>query len=439
MKTDSLRTIGTSPGSNRPGSPRPAPRRARRLAMASSIVVALAIAGVFAIREYPVLRDARAARRAVSEGRYRQAELLIDRWLSARPDAGEAHLFKARVAAATGRLREVVAGLKRAEALGYSRDEIRVVRAILDAHYGRLRQAAPILRRAFEEGRARDPQLCETLIRVCLETQDLRLAAAVIDYWARIAPEDPGPFLWRTELDRIDEEGGPKLIEDYRAALRLDPGLAQARLGLVEALNNAGRIEEAEEEVAIALRLRPADPAGFRLAGRIALARGERELAARRLDRAIALDPGDSTAMFDRAQIDLRNHDLEAALAHLDRAVELDSSNLAGRHARSQVLSRLGRKAEAEKERKAADALRDDQVRLHSIQARLALAPHDLGQQALLAKWLLDHGKEREAVDKVRRILAADPRHREANQLLADLYERQGEAVLARYYRSLGR
>jgi tetratricopeptide (TPR) repeat protein len=407
--------------------------------MILSIVAVLAIAGALAIREYPVLRDARAARRAVSEGRYRQAEPLIASWLRARPDAGEAHLLKARVAAAAGRLREVGAGLKRAEVLGYSRDEIQVVRAILDAHYGRLRQAAPILRRAFEEGRARDPQLCETLIRVCLETQDLRLAASVIEYWARVAPEDPGPFLWRTELDRIDEEGGPKLIEDYRAALRLAPDLAQARLGLAEALSKAGLIEEAEKEVAIFIRLHPEDPAGFRLAGRIALARGELGLSARRLDRAIALDPGDATAMFDRAQIDLRNRDLGAALARLDRAVEADPSHLAARHARSRVLSRLGRKAEAEAEHKAADALRDDQVRLHSIQARLALAPHDLGQQALLAKWLLDHGKEREAVDRIRRILAADPQHREANRLLADFHDRQGEADRARYYRSLAR
>ena len=329
--------------------------------------------------------------------------------------------------------------MKRAEALGYSRDEIQVVRAILDAHYGRLEQAAPILRRAFEEGRARDPQLCESLVRVCLQTRELRLAATVIDHWARIAPEDPGPFLWRTELDRNDEDGGLKLIEDYREALRLDPGLAQARLGLVQALSQAGQIEEAEKEIAIHIRLRPADPAGLRIAGHMALDQGVLERSASLLDRAFELDPGDSAAVFDRAQIDLRNQDLRAALARLDRAVELAPSALPARYMRSQVLSRLGRKAEAEKEQKAADALRDDQVRVQSMQARIALAPHDLGKQVVLARWMLDHGQEQEGVDKVRRILAAEPRHREANQLLADFHERKGEIGLARFYRSQGR
>src|SRR6185437_10786129 len=85
----------------------------------------------------------------------------------------------------------------------------------------------------------------EALARVYLETYDMKRAAAVLDRWAGDFPDDPKPHLWRAEIHGRDGNEASRVLGDYGEALRRDPTLASARLGLAEALRKAHRNTEA--------------------------------------------------------------------------------------------------------------------------------------------------------------------------------------------------
>src|SRR4051812_9343328 len=117
--------------------------------------------------------------------------------------------------------------------------------------------------------------------------------------------EAPGNGLINEQLARLAAADGADAdaVRFYHAAIdgAWPAGAAaarrQARLELAELLFDRGQRPQAEAELAALLGDSPIDPRAWRLAGRVAFARGDYEAAAARLgaaSRAIALDPADA-------------------------------------------------------------------------------------------------------------------------------------------------
>jgi predicted Zn-dependent protease len=382
-------------------------------------------------------RDPRQARHAFAAAHYDEARAALQRWLRASPNSAEAHFLMARVDVSLGLVPDAVVHLRQAKELGYPPSELSLVQAIVNALAGRHPEAEPVLRAAFEEARGPDPQLDEALAQVYLETYNLPRAAAVIERWIRDVPDDPKPYLWRTELDSRVERGAGLLIKDYREALKRDPKLVKAHFGLAEALREEHRNAEAAAEYAAYLALKPDDPAGHLGAGRCALGLGDEATAIRHFDRVLALDPGNAAAHKERAEIDLRAGAEDSALRHLDRAVALDPYDPAIRYSRGLVLSRLGRLDDAKAERAEVNRLRADLDVLTKIQQQLVLSPHDRRLQIQIAQWMFAHGHAKEGLNWAEGILRSHPGDPETSGLLASYYQRQGDAGLANYYRAM--
>src|SRR5947209_20614212 len=103
------------------GSPGPAQTRARtsrRCWALAGVGIATALAWL-GVDQAAINRAAGAARRAVADRRYDEAEAPLARWLQSRPGAAEAHYLKARIALARDRPRETLDELNRAAGLGY--------------------------------------------------------------------------------------------------------------------------------------------------------------------------------------------------------------------------------------------------------------------------------------------------------------------------------
>ena len=130
---------------------------------------------------------------------------------------------------------------------------------------------------------------------------------------------------------------------DYREALRRDPGLGPAPLGLAEELRKAHRTAEALEVLSGYLAEKPDDPAGYLAAGRSAAEQGDAVAAVGHLKRVLSLDPRSSIAYKELAELLTRQGDFSAALGLLDQAVVLDPFDIAIRHGRGIALARLGR------------------------------------------------------------------------------------------------
>ena len=382
-----------------------------------------------------VARQARAARRALVAGRYEDAEAAVERWLRLSPAASEPLLLRVRAAVARNRIEQAVEMYRKIKASRSPGSEAELVGAILGAKVGRIDQAEPILSRAFLEARGPDPQLDEALAKIYLEKYDFARASTVLDRWKVEAPNDPKPYLWRAEIDSRRPNGTGDLIADYREALRRDPNLAKARLGLADQFRLAHRSAEASAEYDAYLTLAPDDPAGHFGASLNLLELGDEASATRHLDRAIALDPGNAQAHKERAEVDLRHGDAASALSHLDRAVAIDPYDVPIRYSRGMVLTRLGKTEAARAEHVAANRLRADNDRLTTLQARLLVTPHDLDLQLQTAQWMFDHGQPKAGVRWAEKILEETPNHPEASRLLAHYYESQGEPGLARFHR----
>jgi tetratricopeptide (TPR) repeat protein len=399
-----------------------------------AVLGAAAAATVLSVRRMEPA-EARKARRALAAGLYDAAGLALARWLKAMPDASEAHLLKGRVAVALGRLPEAADELKRAHALGHAREEVALLQALIATKLGRHAEAKPALTRAFELARAPDRQVDEALARVYLETYDLVRGAEVLDCWARDFPDDPKPYLWRAEVHSRTGSDPGVLEVDYREALRRDPALARARLGLAEELRQMHRSAAAAVEYDAYLALEPNDAVAHLGAGRNLMELGDEAGATRHLNRAIELDGKSAEPLKELAEAAARRGDWAATLVVVDRAIALDPFDLAMRQRRGLALHGLGRVAEGRAEQAEADRLRKDLAHLHGARSRLIASPHDRAAQLEVARWMFDHAHDQEGARWAEKILSERPEDPEASRLLADYHQRRGETGLANFYR----
>lgn len=412
-------------------------RRRRWLAIGLLLVGLIGSAlGMLLVRSWRVERSAREARQAFREGRLDDAETALNDWLHARPRSAEAHFLKARVLFGQKRFEDVSAELERARALGYPELPIERIDGLLMALSGRSVQAEPLLAHVLTARPGTpDPEVDEALARILLSSYKIKEAAVLLERWRRDAPEDPRPYLWQTEVDVRLGADTDVTAAHYREALRRDPTLDEARLGLAETLREGHLNEEAARAYDDYIAHKPEDPAGHIGAGRNALEQGQLDQAAQHLERALKLDPDNTKALREMARVELQQGAFEAALQRLDRALKLDPFDRELWHARGLTLARLGRTDEAREAQQHASQLRQDESHLNEVRERLLRSPNDPELQYEIARWMFEHGHDDGGLQWARRVLSVHPGHPPTCRLLADYYDRNGEPGRANYYR----
>ena len=98
------------------------------------------------------------------------------------------------------------------------------------------------------------------------------------------------------------------------------------------------------------------------------------------------------------------------------------------------ILSRLGRKAEAEDERQTVERLKLEEGRFADIGKAPLRNPTDSQLRSEAARWLMDHGHDEEAVDWANLVLQSNLSDPTMNRLLADHYRKKGQIGLANFY-----
>ncbi|WZP00076.1 tetratricopeptide repeat protein [Isosphaeraceae bacterium EP7] len=415
---------------------RPRLRRPIGFAVGALVVVAVAlvllrprIAEVFAIR-----RDASLARALVSEGRYNDARSPLVRWLKARPESPEALALLARSMLGVGLVDQAIPVRRRAEAVGYSFAPVEREWALNLVKAGRASLAEPTLKALVAEGSPPDPAVDEALARYYMGTSQDREALKVLARWRVDDPAAALPYLWDAVLGQRADKGPEVLINDYEQALKRDPSLDEARVGLAIQLLDQHQTAEARDLLVAYLGRKPDDAAARASLGKALAELGDEPGAIRELDRAMALDPRNIEAPMTRAKLELRSGRLQSALDYVDRAIAIDPGESDPRFTRSMILGRLGRTAEALAERKVTDRLRADDLEIRALRRALAHAPRDVGLRLKIAQWLLDHDHPDEAKSWAEQVAKDVPASPQANRLLALYHTRKGNPGLARYY-----
>ncbi len=267
-----------------------------------------------------------------------------------------------------------------------------------------------------------------------METFRLEESAQVLERWMNDAPDDARPHLFRAEIDVRIKAPSETIIARFQEALKHDRSLARARFGLAGELFESHRYAEAAPEYDAYLTLQPNDPLGYLGACQNALKMGDLPRAQTLIDRALDLAPHDADVLAAQATLALQKGELEKALHFFDLSIKADAFNHRNRYQRMLILSRLGRKAEAENERQTVERLKLEESRFADIGKALLRNPTDSQLRSEAARWLMDHGHDEEAVDWANLVLQANPSDPAMNRLLADHYRKKGQIGLANFY-----
>jgi tetratricopeptide (TPR) repeat protein len=139
-----------------------------------------------------------------------------------------------------------------------------------------------------------------------------------------------------------DEDGPEAAIPLYRRYLAAAPDDAVARFNLATLLAAAAREDEARETLMAAVRLDPGLAEAWYNLAHLAEAAGRAAAARSYLDRALAVDPEYGDALYNRARLALAKEDFAAAAALYERYVALDpASEWSGRARRALRYCRL--------------------------------------------------------------------------------------------------
>jgi tetratricopeptide (TPR) repeat protein len=443
-KSGPASVVGALPGASGVTCPSGPARRSRSIRSKATLVVALvifppavAVASYFAIAKYREAHRIESIRELFAARHYDQAREPLRRWLAARSSLGEAHYYEAWLAVADDRSREAFEAIERATKLSFDSKLLRCLTAILHSRAGQSNEAELVLRQALDDGSEPRAEVAQELARIYLRTFRLERAASVIERWNRLAPEKPEPYLWSNEIASRSDGDAAALILNYRQALARDPKLDKARLGLAEQLTRDRRYAEAEQEFRTYLEHYPHDVSALVGLGRIAFQRGDHDQASKHFEAALAVDPRQPEALKELAQTDMRRRRFSQACRRLELLVQLDPYDPEIRYSYAQALKLQGDDDRARPEFELATRLRQEQDRLVDLRHKLLKTPSDLESRFEVARWMLQHGHDKEGLDWTKEILRTEPTHAPTHRLLVDYHQKHGEPGLANYHRTM--
>jgi len=170
----------------------------------------------------------------------------------------------------------------------------------------------------------------------------------------------------------------PEAIENYRAALKIDPRLPGLHFEFAEMLNSQSTAEsrqEAENEYKAALEINPFDEQSECRLGDIAARRNDQKEAYDRYTKALELQPGDPEASIGLAKVLMSMDQPEKAEPLLKHALELDPTSAVAHFRLSTVYRQMGRAADAKHELEEYQKYKDMKEKLVEVYHQMRLEP----------------------------------------------------------------
>jgi tetratricopeptide (TPR) repeat protein len=165
-------------------------------------------------------------------------------------------------------------------------------------------------------------------------------------------------------------------IENYRAALKIDPQLSGLHFELAEMLNSssvAANQEEAESEYKEALKVNPLDVQSECRLGDIAAKRGDLKEAFERYARAVQLQPDNADANIGFAKVLMSMDQPEKARQYLEHAIQIDPTSAVAHFRLSTIYRQAGRTADAKHEVEEYEKYKEMKEKLREIYQAMRL------------------------------------------------------------------
>jgi predicted Zn-dependent protease len=209
---------------------------------------------------------------------------------------------------------------------------------------------------------------------------------------------------------------------DAEWVLAVDPNNAKVQQQWVSFLEKDSRHAEMEQACRRLLQRQPNHAGLLYFLAKAYHFQGKDEEAAAILDRVIPANPGYADPQILRGILYQESGKNAEAIPLLRQGLAKNPAHSLGRYHLAQALTRTGQDAEAKKEMEAFL----EQEKLDRLLVDVKFQPNNLELQTEAAATLLNNGRAKEGIDLLKKVLARDPNHEAARQLLAAHSESRG-------------
>ncbi len=279
---------------------------------------------------------------------------------------------------------------------------------------GQLTEAAASIRKAVADEPA-IPGHRAALLEFLLRNGDLDGAAEIATAAEQAACLPNFTFL--VALAKLKDKQGDSegAIEAERRALALSPDNAAIHGSLARRLLQTGRPIEAEAPAREALRLKPNVAWVHRTLVDVLDRSGKRVQAIKACREAVAVHPSAADLRSRFAELLIADDRMDEAAMEIHAALDAGLATVGLYMAQGKALSAQGDLAGA----------------IEAIQAGLAIAPGNAGSHGLLARYLLQAGRQDEAEINAREAVRLQPKAVSLQRILSSVLESQGKIVEA--------
>jgi putative PEP-CTERM system TPR-repeat lipoprotein len=246
-----------------------------------------------------------------------------------------------------------------------------------------------------------DPQSLAALAQANLYLGDTDLAAA---YLTKAIEQKPDAAALRVDLAAILSEKGARAQanELLESAIRLDPGITNADVLLVQNLIRDNQFEKALQVVASLEKTQPSNPDTYNLKGAIYVAKNDLANARSAFEQALVLDPLSVTTAVNLARLDLRDNKPEVARQRFEAVLAKNQNNVQAMMALAAFAAATGQESEF----------------INWMQKAAQAAPSDPRPRVFLAKYYLQKNDIQKALAIAREAQAASPNNADALEVL---------------------
>lgn len=379
-------------------------------------------------------------RSMLAAGDLNAAHLVASQTAASYAGCGECFYLQARANRRLGHFDEAETALRRASELQWNSADILREQVLSVAQRGGIASVERRLQEVFRSdlGSTETNEVYEAMAYGHLAAFDIPEFLKCIAFWLEWNPPAIAPRMMRADYYRRVGNFS-EAAKDYSAIAQADSSQHGARLGWGECLLNQNRPDEAIEQLQWCLDDQPAAGTAVLLAKAL-IQVGRNDEAGAVLKR-FQEDPnvekrGEVLEQLGRWHFD-RGQTIEAE-AILKLSVAAAPESASAWHALASVQTKLGNLDGARNSLATSQDVQARVSRLAELINELSSRPKELPQRIEAAQILFEQGMNSDAVAWLKTVLAQDLHHVQANQLLAEFYEKNGQPELANQHRHLG-
>jgi putative PEP-CTERM system TPR-repeat lipoprotein len=286
---------------------------------------------------------------------------------------------------------------------------VEAILALAQARLGRSTEAEQTLR-VLNNVDVKDPQSLALLAQAHMSIGDTDLAAT---YMAKAVEQKPNAADLRVALaETFSQEGdNAHAIEQLENAVRLDPGMVNADILLIQSLIRDKQFDKALAEVEALEKKQPKNAEIINLKGSIYLGKNDIANARKSFEQAFGSNPSSAAAAMNLALLDVLEKNPEAARQRFQGILAKDNSN---------VQAMIGMAAIA-----AATAQESEYVAW--LEKAAKVGPSVVRPRLLLASYYLQRNEARKALALAGEAQIADPNNFQTLELLGTAQLAAGE------------